>query len=200
MKTTASFGSLTDAGALLVTSLLLLSLSSTRALVPLRNPSTPRPSGTRRSATTESSRRAWLATLTTSVVSVATIVAGSPVEPAAATYSAYANREKDWQTRLDSGDVQISTPKDLRAQLREIAPMNVNDKIFCPNGPSAAVSPLMENKCGERQALPSVYGRSQDVVGNSIPGFTTSGGVYLRGESSSSLSADVGGFPSYGGK
>jgi len=28
----------------------------------------------------------------------------------------------------------------------------------------------MENKCGDRLALPSVYGRTQDVVGNSIPG------------------------------
>ena len=48
-------------------------------------------------------------------------------------------------------------------------------KIFCPNGSSAAVSPLMENKCGDRQALPSVYGRTEDNMGNSIPGF--GGGV-----------------------
>jgi hypothetical protein len=48
-------------------------------------------------------------------------------------------------------------------------------KIFCPNGPSAAVTPLMENKCGERLATPSVYGRTQDIVGNSIPGFSYNG-------------------------
>ena len=52
-------------------------------------------------------------------------------------------------------------------------------KIFCPNGPSAAVSPLMENKCGDRQAMPSVYGRTQDTMGNSIPGF---GSTDLRAE------------------
>ena len=46
--------------------------------------------------------------------------------------------------------------------------------MFCPNGPSSAVTPLMENRCGERQALPSVYGRSDDAMGNSVPGF---GGV-----------------------
>jgi hypothetical protein len=68
-------------------------------------------------------------------------------------------------------EVKISTASSLRAQLRDIAPMNEETKIFCPNGASAAVSPLMENRCGDRQALPSVYGRSDDAMGNSIPGF-----------------------------
>ena len=55
-------------------------------------------------------------------------------------------------------------------------------KIFCPNGPSAAVSPLMENKCGDRLALPSVYGRTDDVLGNSIPGFGGANPSTLRSE------------------
>lgn len=94
-----------------------------------------------------------------------------------ATYSAYAQREKDWIERQNKGEINISTPKDLRRQLRDIAPMNddTKSKIFCPNGPSAAVSPLMENKCGDRLATPSVYGRTQDIVGNSIPGFNNYG-------------------------
>jgi len=29
-------------------------------------------------------------------------------------------------------------------------------EIFCPNGPSANVTPMMENKCGDRLAMPSV--------------------------------------------
>jgi len=93
--------------------------------------------------------------------------------PAAhATYSAYAHREEDWQARQKNNEVQYSSAKQLRSQLAEIAPMNAErSKIFCPNGPSAAVSPLMENKCGDRVATPSVYGRTEDAVGNSIPGF-----------------------------
>ncbi len=55
-------------------------------------------------------------------------------------------------------------------------------KIFCPNGASAAVSPLMENKCGDRQALPSVYGRTEDAMGNSIPGFSGANASTLRAE------------------
>lgn len=51
---------------------------------------------------------------------------------------------------------------------------NEASKVFCPNGVSAAVSPLMENKCGDRLAMPSVYGRANDIVGNSIPGFSLS--------------------------
>ena len=103
-------------------------------------------------------------------------------------------------------EIKYSSSRDLRAQLRDIAPMNSEgSKIFCPNGPSANVSPLMENKCGgtlvwcillhwqhitcrnlshntlfgwssiDRQALPSVYGRNNDIMGNSIPGFGSVG-------------------------
>ena len=70
-----------------------------------------------------------------------------------------------------------------------------NSKVFCPNGPSSAVSPLMENKCGDRMATPSVFGRTEDIVGNSIPGFN--GGKYGGVGSSTSLAGDVGGFPKY---
>lgn len=63
--------------------------------------------------------------------------------------------EKDWQERQEKGQINYKSAGDLRKQLREIAPMNtVDSKIFCPNGPSAAVSPLMENKCGDRLAIP----------------------------------------------
>ena len=55
-------------------------------------------------------------------------------------------------------------------------------KIFCPNGTSSAVSPLMENKCGDRQALPSVFGRTDDVMGNSVPGFGGPSPSALRAE------------------
>jgi hypothetical protein len=96
------------------------------------------------------------------------------IQPASATYSAYAHREEDWQQRVAQNSVQVTTPKLLRAQLREIAPMNEErSRIFCPNGPSAAVTPLMENRCSDlRMATPSVYGRTEDAVGNSIPGFS----------------------------
>lgn len=60
---------------------------------------------------------------------VATLAA-SP-EPASATYSAFAAREKDWQERQEKGEVNFKSAKDLRAQLREIAPMNtVRQNIF----------------------------------------------------------------------
>jgi hypothetical protein len=74
---------------------------------------------------------------------------------------------------------------------------NEKSKIFCPNGPSSNVDPMMENKCSDRMALPSVYGRTEDIVGNSIPGF--SGGKYgsIGSGSSTSLTAEVGGFPKY---
>jgi len=73
-------------------------------------------------------------------------------------------------------EIKYSNSRELRAQLQEIAPMNSEgSKLFCPNGPSANVSPLMENKCGDRQALPSVYGRNNDIMGNSIPGFGSVG-------------------------
>ena len=51
----------------------------------------------------------------------------------------------------------------------------------------------MENKCGDRMAMPSVYGRTEDIVGNSIPGFA--GGRYSGRTGLSS--ADTGGFPKY---
>lgn len=116
-------------------------------------------------------------------------------EGASAKYSDFARREKDWEERSSKGEVQYSSARDLRAQLQEIAPMNTaSSKIFCPNGPSANVSPLMENKCGDRQAIPSVYGRSNDVMGNSIPGFKDG---YNWAGGSSSVSAAAGGFPTY---
>ena len=115
---------------------------------------------------------------------------------ASASYSAYAHREEDWQQRVSQNSIQVSNPKLLRDQLREIAPMNEErSRIFCPNGPSAAVTPLMENRCSDvRQATPSVFGRSDDVVGNSIPGFNKewTSSIY------SSSAADPGGLPEYG--
>jgi len=122
-------------------------------------------------------------------------IVSSP-KSASATYSAYTNREKDWQQRGDAGEINFVSARDLRAELRAIVPQNSeSSKIFCPNGPSSNVSPLMENKCGDRLAAPSVFGRQQDIVGNSIPGFApgyTTGG-------SSNLMADprVGGMPKY---
>ena len=93
-------------------------------------------------------------------------------------------------------EVQYSSVKDLKRQLREVAPMNASkSQIFCPNGQSSVVSPLMENKCNDQLAMPSVFGRSDDIMGNSIPG--RSPGYNIGG--SSSLSADTGGFPAYGG-
>jgi hypothetical protein len=112
-----------------------------------------------------------------------------------ATYSAYTHREEDWQQRMSSGGIQVSNPKMLRDQLRAIAPMNDESSfLFCPNGPSAAVSPLMENRCGDRQATPSVFGRSDDVLGNSIPGFSKD----WTSTVSSASAADTGGLPEYG--
>ncbi|CAJ1967496.1 unnamed protein product [Cylindrotheca closterium] len=117
------------------------------------------------------------------------------VQPASAKYSDYSRREKDWQDRKQKNEVTFSSARDLKAQLKAIAPMNAeSSSIFCPNGPSANVSPLMENKCGDRLATPSVFGRQDDVLGNSIPGFKEG---YFDGGSSSSMSAQVGGFPSY---
>jgi hypothetical protein len=117
-------------------------------------------------------------------------------QSASATYSAYAHREEDWQQRVAQNAIQVSNPKQLRSQLREIAPMNEErSRIFCPNGPSAAVSPLMENRCSDiKQATPSVFGRSDDVVGNSIPGFSQEWTSTVF----SSNSADPGGLPEYG--
>ena len=95
-------------------------------------------------------------------------------------------------------DIKVSTARDLRNQLREIVPQNSEvSKIFCPNGPSAAVSPMIENKCGDRMATASVFGRTEDTVGNSIPGFN--GGKYpgVGGGASGLAAADTGGFMSY---
>ena len=96
-------------------------------------------------------------------------------------------------------DIKISSARDLRNQLREIVPQNSEgSKIFCPNGPSAAVSPMMENKCGDRMATASVFGRTEDTVGNSVPGFN--GGKYpgVGGGTSGLAAAETGGFLSYG--
>jgi hypothetical protein len=40
----------------------------------------------------------------------------------------------------------------------------------------------MENKCGDRQALPSVFGRTDDAMGNSVPGFGGPSPSALRAE------------------
>ena len=57
-----------------------------------------------------------------------------------------------------SKEIKYSNSRELRAQLQEIAPMNSEgSKLFCPNGPSANVSPLMENKCGGKAILLCVY-------------------------------------------
>ena len=92
--------------------------------------------------------------------------------PAAhASYSAYAHREDDWKERVDKGNIEYSTAKQLRKQLQELVPTNSeSSKIFCPNGPTAAVSPLMENRCSDQLAQPSIYGSTQDSVGNVVPG------------------------------
>jgi len=117
------------------------------------------------------------------------VLAGGTVlgQPADASYTAYTQRENDWKERSEKGEVKISNASQLRAQLREIAPMNEGAALFCPNGASAAVTPLMENRCGDRQALPSVYGRTTDAMGNSIPGFSGA----MSGASSSTLRAEL---------
>jgi len=136
-----------------------------------------------------------------SAVSIGAISLILTEQPASATYSAYARREEDWQGRVKDGKVEYSTASSLRSQLREIAPMNTeNSKIFCPNGPTSNVSPLMENKCGDKMATPSVFGRTSDVVGNSIPGVSPElreSKSSASSNSMSSLSSEVGGFPSY---
>lgn len=145
------------------------------------------------SATTElSATRRELFTGAFSFVGAA-VITSAKADPAMASYSAYAAREQDWDERLKKGEVKVSSPRDLRKQLREIVPAN-NDsrsKVFCPNGTPSNVSPLMENKCSDvLLALPSVYGRTQDSVGNSIPGGFTGGEL-------TSLTAATGGFPRY---
>lgn len=63
----------------------------------------------------------------------------------------------------------------------------------------------MENRCGDRLASVSVYGSTQDVVGNTIPG-ARSGyqSPAQRGKASSlasttNLASSAGGFLDYGG-
>jgi len=133
-----------------------------------------------------------------SVILASAAVTVSAPQQAEAKYSDYTRREKDWEDRKRSGELQISTAKDLRKQLAAIVPANnEGSKIFCPNGASAAVSPLMENKCSDTlMALPSVYGRTVDATGNSIPGFSN-GYAWANGDSSSSINSAVGGFPKY---
>ena len=121
------------------------------------------------------------------------VVTSVSADPALATYSAYAAREQDWEQRLKKGEVKVSSSRELRKQLREIVPANDDSrsKVFCPNGTPSNVSPMMENKCSDvLLALPSVYGRTQDSVGNSIPGGFTGGEL-------TSLTAATGGFPKY---
>jgi len=119
-------------------------------------------------------------------------------QEASASYSGYTAREKDWETRGDKGDIKITTAIQLRRQLADIAPMNSEgSKIFCPNGASSAVTPLMENRCSDiRMAAPSVYGRSTDIVGNSVPNGAKS---ITGGSGQVMLSADpmIGGMPKY---
>jgi len=164
------------------------------ALVCSSNAFVVQPTSTRQSTElAATSRRNMLGALVAGAATLATTA-----QPAEATYSAFAAREADWEARQKKGEVTYSTAKSLKAQLKEIAPMNSEgSKLFCPNGPSANVSPLMENKCGDALAMPSVYGRTQDQVGNSIPGFA--GGRYpssMVGNGSSSIN-DLGGFPAY---
>merc|ERR1712029_538820 len=116
-------------------------------------------------------------------------------QEASASYSAYSARKK-------GGDIKITSARELRTQLAELVPQNSEGaKIFCPNGASAAVTPLMENRCSDiRMAAPSVYGRTTDVVGNSVPGFNYNGAKSIPGGSGQvMLSADplIGGMPKY---
>jgi hypothetical protein len=56
----------------------------------------------------------------------------------------------------------------------------------------------MENKCSDtRMALPSVYGRSNDAMGNSIPGFQSGYDWTSGGGGSASITTAAGGFPGY---
>jgi hypothetical protein len=144
-----------------------------------------------------STRRTLLQSAAAALVAAASLTVNVP--DAAATYTAYTRREEDWDARQDKGQVTYSNARALRQQLREIVPQNTeSSRIFCPNGPSSAVSPLMENKCGDRLAIPSVYGRTQDLVGNSIPGFSDrSYPMPAATAGSGSIVSDIGGFPAY---
>ena len=151
-------------------------------------------------ATTQCSRRdALFGVAAAAFLGVTTGAVATPPQAAEAKYSDYSRREKDWEERQKKGEVKISTARDLRKQLAEIVPANSEgSKVFCPNGPSSAVSPLMENKCSDvLMAMPSVYGRQADVVGNSIPGFNSGYALGLGEGTSTSISASIGGMPSY---
>lgn len=142
-------------------------------------------------------RREFLARLASVAAAAALVDVGASPRAAHATYSAYTRREQDWAQRQAAGDVRISTAGALRRQLREIAPMNAaRSQVFCPNGRPSSVSPLMENKCSDREAMPSVFGRSEDVVGNSIPGFSASYAAPQLGDGAVGIEA-IGGFPNY---
>ena len=64
------------------------------------------------------------------------LVAGTVAAPqeAEAKYSDYARREEDWENRKKSGDIKVSSAKDLRTQLAEIVPQN-RGLILCVLGP-----------------------------------------------------------------
>jgi len=180
---------------MMTTSRLSLSVMLAAALVVSSSQAFVAPSGPVASSSTTAlfaSRRNVLYT----AFGAALAFASTTPEPASATYTGYTQREQDWEQRQKEGSVTFSNAKALRAQLKDIVPQNSEgSKIFCPNGLSSSVSPLQENKCGDRMAMPSVYGRTEDVVGNSIPGFK--GGRYPPTSTGQLLSTDVGGFPSY---
>jgi len=109
------------------------------------------------------------------------------------TYLSFSARENDWNQRMVNKEIHISSARSLKAQLNELVPENQNGQrqLFCPNGESSAVTPLQENRCGDRLATVSVFGRDNDVVGNSIPigtGTTIASGLGKSGETA---------FPSY---
>ena len=82
-----------------------------------------------------SNRRAFLRNCVS--VAVAASSMGGQLQPAQATYSAYTAREQDWEARQKSGEVKMSSARDLKAQLREIAPMNEKvglEMVFLCNG------------------------------------------------------------------
>jgi hypothetical protein len=141
------------------------------------------------------SRRSILRNTCGAIFGLAGAVVMSPNE-ASATYTAYTQREEDWQQRQKTGDIKYSSSRELRRQLQELVPQNTEGtRIFCPNGASAAVSPLMENRCSDTlMAIPSVYGRTEDSMGNSIPGFRNGYFDSNGGTSSSVMNA----MPTYG--
>mmetsp|Transcript_10502 Transcript_10502/g.13315 ORF Transcript_10502/g.13315 Transcript_10502/m.13315 type:complete len:198 (+) Transcript_10502:153-746(+) len=164
---------------------------STQAQMPLTTLSLHASSNEDNNDVTE--RRAFLRNIGAIALGTAGGFIGNTDE-ASASYTGYTQREKDWEERKEKGEVTYSTSKDLKRQLREIAPMNQpKSQIFCPNGASSGVSPLMENKCNDVEAMPSVFGRTDDIMGNSIPGRNPTGAF----GGTTSLNADTGGFPSY---